>query len=294
MQFNDLEIDIVSDGIFYMDGGGLFGLVPKLLWEQVATPDDKNRVRMTFNCLLIRSREGTILVNTGLGSKLGHKGAKIFGVDPQRAGLLDALAHLGVAPEDVDIVINTHLHADHCGGNTRHADGEVVPTFPRAEYWIQRLEWADAILPNERTRATYLADNFLPLERRGQVRILHGDTRVSECVHTVITRGHTRAHQSVLIESGGKKAFFLSDLAPFPVHIERLAWVPAFDVEPLETIETKRRLQRWAVDEKALLIFEHAVETPLGYLREESEGRYYVESLSEDGTNAAPTLSQRP
>jgi glyoxylase-like metal-dependent hydrolase (beta-lactamase superfamily II) len=278
MLFNDLEIDIVSDGTFYVDGGGIFGPVPKLLWKRVVTADDENRIRLTLNCLLIRSRQGIVLVDTGLGNKLGSKGSRIFGIDPRRAGLLGSLARLGVAPEDVDIVINTHLHGDHCGGNTRRADdGEVIPTFPQAEYWIQRLEWADAIMPNELTRATYLADNFLPLERRGQVRILHGDTPVTDHVRTVITRGHTRAHQSVLVESGGQKALFVGDLAPLPVHIERLPWVLAFDVEPLETIEAKRRLQRWAAEEEVLLIFDHAAETPLGYLRQGSDGKYYVE-----------------
>ncbi len=154
-------------------------------------------------------------------------------------------------------------------------DGQPVPTFPHAEYWIQRLEWADASYPNERTKGTYFAHNFFPLEESGQVRLLYGDRRVTSEVRCIITRGHTRAHQSVIIESEGKVAIYLGDLSPLAVMMERLAWVPAYDVEPLETIETKRRIRQWALENKALLIFDHESQLPMGYLRE-VDGKFKV------------------
>ncbi|HIC93895.1 MAG TPA: MBL fold metallo-hydrolase [Anaerolineae bacterium] len=274
MRLGKVDLHIVSDGLFRIDGGGHFGLVPKVLWEKIVEPDQLNRIPVALNCLLIESEGKRILVDTGFGDKLSAKERDIFDI-AGRERLLSHLRRLGVAPEDVDIVVNTHLHSDHCGGNTILRDGEVVPTFPRAEYWIQRLEWADALFPNERTRATYLAHNFVPLERHGQVRLLYGDTRVTSEVRCVVTRGHTRAHQSVIIESEGEFAIYLGDLAPWAVNMERLAWVAAFDVEPLETIETKRRIRNWALEKNALLIFGHDPRIQMGYLREEG-GKYRV------------------
>ncbi|MBI3737787.1 MAG: MBL fold metallo-hydrolase, partial [Chloroflexi bacterium] len=227
-----------------------------------------NRIPTHLNCLVIRSQGKTILIDTGLGSKLDARTEAFFG----RAGgaqLLNELARSGIAPSEIDIVINTHLHLDHCGGNTRRANGNLAATFPRAEYWIQRLEWADAAFPNERTRATYLAENFVPLGE--QVRLIDGDTRVTDEVRCLITRGHTRAHQSVLIESNGKKALFIGDIAGRAVYLERLAWIPAYDVEPLETLETKRRLRAWAVEENILLIFQHEYLLTMGFIQRDGD-----------------------
>lgn len=277
MQFGNAELHLVSDGLCWMDGGAAFGLVPRVLWEKVIQPDELHRVPTALNCLLIRSEGKNILVNTGLGPKLSDKQRKIFGL--QRDGdLLEKLAALDLSPMEIDVVINTHLHSDHCGGNTVWRGDKVVPTFSRAEYWIQRLEWSEACYPNERTQATYLSENFRPLEEHGQLHLLYGDTRVTSEVRCVITRGHTRAHQSVIIESEGKTAIYLSEVAPFTINAERLAWVTAFDVEPLETIETKRRIINWALEKEVLLIFEHDTRIPMGYLRER-EGKYKVEPL---------------
>ena len=277
MRIGDVEIYAVSDGTFWMDGGALFGLVPKVLWERIVTPDERNRVPMSLRCLLIVSRDKRILVDTGMGDKLSAKERDIFSVEGEKR-LVSSLARLGLSPEDIDVVVNTHLHSDHCGGNTVLRDGEVVPTFPNAEYWIQRLEWADAAFPNERTRATYLAPNYLPLWERNKVRLLYGDTWITPEVRCVVTRGHTRAHQSVLIESRGQKALYLGDLAPWAVNIERLAWIPSFDVEPLETLETKRWIRQWAAREKAILVFEHDPRIAAGYLVEDNR-RFRVEPV---------------
>jgi len=277
LRLGNADLHIVSDGLAWMDGGGHFGLVPKVLWEKVVQADELNRIPMALNCLLVVSEGQRILVDTGFGDKLSSKERQIWSIAGE-SRLVGDLRRLGFAPEDIEIVINTHLHSDHCGGNTVLSDGQVVPTFPRAEYWIQRLEWADARYPNERTRGTYLAENFVPLEERGQLRLLYGDTRVTSEVRCIITRGHTRAHQSVVIESGGETAIYLGDLASWTILMERLAWISAFDTEPLESIETKRRIRDWALEKHALLIFEHDSRVQMGYLRED-EGKYKVEAV---------------
>jgi glyoxylase-like metal-dependent hydrolase (beta-lactamase superfamily II) len=271
MRFGNVELTAVSDGVFWLDGGAHFGIVPRVLWEPLIAPDDKHRVPMGLNCLLIQSEGKYILVDTGLGSKLSPRRMDMLGLQRHK-GLVGQLEKLGVSAEAVDIVINTHLHADHCGGNTTfNAHGQPVPTFPQAQYWIQRLEWADSRYPNERTRATYLPENLLPLEEHGQLRLLAGDTPVTEEVRCIVTRGHTRAHQSVIIKSQGQTAIYLGDLAPWKENIERLAWTPAGDVEPLENIETKRAMQQSILEEKALLIFEHDPHITAGYLRQRGD-----------------------
>lgn len=263
----NIEYHILNDGLCWVDGGGAFGLVPRVVWEKLLPPDKKNRVPFRLNCLLVRSEGKTILVDTGYGHKLSEKMRRNINLDRSQGDLLDQLSSLGFQAEDVDIVINTHLHADHCGGNTRFQAEVVVPTFPNAQYYIQRLEWADAIAPNERTRATYLPTNYLPLQEQGQLKIIDGNTQITADVRTAITRGHTRAHQVVILESAGKTAIFVADMASLYYHFQRLAWVPGYDVEPLKSIETKRYWQQWAVEQDALIIFQHDTQIPIGKLR---------------------------
>jgi glyoxylase-like metal-dependent hydrolase (beta-lactamase superfamily II) len=280
VQFGNLTLHFVNDGHIRLDGGGCFGLVPKVLWEQVATPDEFNRLHAVIRCLYLESEGVRILVNTGLGRKLTDKQKHNFGLERPRGDLLDGLARLDVAPEDVDVVIATHLHSDHFGGATMWGpDGEAVPAFPRAEFWVQCREWADARYPNERTQATYLPENVLPLEASGRLRLLNGDTVVTSEVRTFVTPGHTRAHQCVVLKSGGQLAIYLSDLAPLAVNLERLAWIPAFDVEPLDTLETKRRIRDWALASGALLIFEHDPDVSLGRLHQQDD-KYWIEPVS--------------
>jgi len=272
-QVGDVRLHLISDGTFWGDGGAAFGVVPRVLWEKVVQPDALNRIPMELRCLLIESGDRLILVDTGYGDKLSAKRRRQINLTGERR-LLGDLAALGYGPGDVDIVVNTHLHDDHCGGNTfTDDDGRVVPTFPKAIYMVQRLELADAILPNERTRNTYFSENFLPLsslcrENTASVlQVLSGDTQITPAVRTLITPGHTRAHQVVIIESRGETAIFLGDAAAAAVSMERLAWVPAFDAEPLTSIETKRSLRDWAFRSNALLFFQHDIATPAGRLR---------------------------
>lgn len=281
MQFGEISLHAVSDGTYWEDGGRLFGLVPKALWERVAEPDAQNRVLMESRCLLIQTGQRCILVGTGYGDKLTARERDALRLEGSRR-LLGNLERLGVRPEDVDLVINTHLHAHHCGGNTTYDPaGALAPTFPRATYCVQRLELADAYLPNERTRGTYLRENLHPLEQAGQLRVLSGDTRLDDHVRVIVAPGHTRAHQCVVIESGGQAALFLGDAAPWPVHIERLPWVSAHDVEPLASIETQRNLARWALESKALLVFEGHPEAAAGTLHPtERSDRFRLEPVT--------------
>ena len=181
--------------------------------------------------------------------------------------------------DQVDLVINTHLHGDHCGGNTVRQGERLVPTFPKATYIVQRAEWDAAMNPNERTRATYLPENLLPLQEAGCLELIEGDSQITPHVRCMLTPGHDSSHQSVLIESEGAKALYLADLSPFAIHIERLPWVPAYDLDPMGTIETRRRIQRWAIEERVLLIFPHDPEIDMGYLHNDS-GHYWVEPIS--------------
>ncbi len=277
MRLGSVELFVVSDGFVRMDGGGMFGVVPRVLWEKMLAPDEFNRVKTALNCLVIVTREKTILVDTGLGAKLTAKQEQNFA---RKGGsrLLTNLARIGFLPEDINLVVNTHLHADHAGGNTKRNGVDVLPTFPNAEYWIQRQEFLDASFPNERTKATYFPDNFIPLER---VCMLNGDTQITEEVRTMITPGHTRAHQAILIESKGEKAIFLGDVAGRTVYLERLAWVPSYDIEPMTSIETKRRIREWAYEENVLLIFQHDAVMTLGRLRKEGN-EFKVERVATD------------
>lgn len=266
LRFGELELWLLSDGTTRTDAGGFFGLVPRVLYEGEHPPSADNRLTAALHCLLVRSPGLTLLVDTGLGEKLTPQEIERWGLERPQGSLLMALDRSGVSPLDIDVVINTHLHWDHCGGNTRRVGEDVVPAFPRAEYWVQRAEWAAACHPDARTRGTYLADNFTPLFRSGQLRLLHGDTRLTDQVSCVVTRGHTRAHQSVLLEAGGWKGLFVGDMASFAIHMARSAWVTAFDVEPLESVRTKKQWQRWAVETGAWLFFEHDLRTPVARL----------------------------
>jgi glyoxylase-like metal-dependent hydrolase (beta-lactamase superfamily II) len=283
MRFGNVSLHLVSDGTYWEDGGGLFGLVPKMLWAPLSPPDERNRLQFEMRCLLIQTETQRILVDTGYGDKLSEKERSFISLEGERR-LLSSLEALGIGPLDVDLVINTHLHGDHCGGNTMYdCNGELTPTFPWATYCVQRLELADATYPNERTRATYRCENFEPLAETGQLRILAGDTRLTDEVRVIVTPGHTRAHQCVIVESAGQTALFLGDVASWPIHLKRLSWVPAYDVEPLVSIETKRNLARWAVENHVLLLFEHHPEIKGGYLHgTERPDRFRLETVEMD------------
>lgn len=275
-----MEWHIIPTGRVWVDPGGALGLVPRPLWIEHQPVDGQHRTPMDLNSLLVFSEGKTILVDTGMGHKLSEKARQNWGLEWPEGTLLENLAKHGVSPEDVDLVIDTHLHSDHCGGNTYLDREEILPSFPRAKYLVQRLEFADAYHPDARTSGTYLAENFVPLWKRGQLKMLTGDTRITKHVQTVLTRGHTRGHQSIILSAGiNPPVLFLSDLASYAIHFAKTAWVTAYDVEPLETIVTKTRWQQWALEEEATLIFQHDTHIRKGQLMVDNRGRYEILNL---------------
>lgn len=271
MRIGRYEVEAFSDGLFRLDGGAMFGIVPKALWSKVKAADDLNRVAMDMTCLLIRDGEGhTVLVETGAGSKLTDKQRDTFGIHEPPA-LLGELGRRGVRPDEVTLVVNTHLHFDHCGGNT-HRDGDrLVATFPRASYVLQRTEWEDAMHTNERTRGSYFADDYAPLEAAGRLELVDGAVELLPGLWVERTQGHTRGTQTVRVSDDDRTLFFSSDFMPDRHHLP-LPWIPGFDLYPLETLEAKRTLLPRAVEEGWIVAFTHDV--PRFGRLEQLEGRY--------------------
>jgi glyoxylase-like metal-dependent hydrolase (beta-lactamase superfamily II) len=270
-RLGNLHLAILSDGTYYQDAGAVFGIVPRILWERLKIPlNDRYQMPLGLNSLLLRSQGKTILIETGVGEK-----ERPLGQTERTSGtLLDELAAVGVAPDDIDVVINTHLHADHCGWNTRKdAAGEYAPTFPRARYLIQRDEWKAATHPNERTRATYLAENMLPLDAAGCLDLVDGEMSVTDEVTIVPTLGHSHGHASIVLASGGESAVYIGDMIQHPVQLERAAWVSSFDIYPLEAMETKKRVVARAIAERQLVVAVHADYPGLGYMTEDGSGK---------------------
>lgn len=272
MQFGTFEIFSVSDSPICLDGGAVFGIVPRVFWERIYPPDDKHRIQVSLQSLLVVTKRHTILIDTGVGSKLDAKYYKIYGID-KNITLLKSLSRLGYQPQDIDIVINTHLHFDHAGGNTYiRDDGKTQPTFPKATYFIQKGEMDDALHPNERTRASYLPDDFVPIADSRQLGMVDDETaEVDKGVSLIRTGGHTRQHQCVRIESEGQTAFFLADLVPTVAHLQ-LPYIAGYDLYPLTTLEQKRNILEQAHKERWLLIFQHDPKTLMGYLKKTEKG----------------------
>ncbi len=274
LELGELRVSVLNDGFQRLDGGAMFGVVPKPLWERKIAPDDRNRIRLALRCLLVETPEGPLLVDTGIGAKeevLDPKFCDIYGVT-REGGLLAELAALGVAPAAVRLVVNTHLHFDHCGGNTSlDASGAVVPTFPNARYVAVRGEWEDALNATERSRASYRSHNFLPLERTGQLELVEPGTTIAPGIAYEHAPGHTRFHQCVRIAGGGEAALFCADLVPTAAHLP-YPYIMAYDLYPLDTLATKKRLLTRAAREGWRLILEHEPGCPVGRVRVDDRG----------------------
>jgi glyoxylase-like metal-dependent hydrolase (beta-lactamase superfamily II) len=268
LTLGDYELTAVSDGIYPLDGGAFFGVVPKVLWAKKVRVDEKNLVPAGLNSVVVRTGRHTVLIETGIGNKLPEKMAKLYG---QPAQLLDNLAAAGITPEDVDIVIDTHLHFDHCGWNTVRQGEKVVATFPNAKYYVQEGEWRHAH-ENQRDSVSYLSENYDPLVESGQMKLLHGDQELIPGVSVKVFPGHTRDMQAVIIRSGGQTACYISDLIPTSAHIE-LNWVMAFDLYPLETIESRKRYYAEAIPKKWLTMFTHDPNMPWAYIEKDEKGK---------------------
>jgi glyoxylase-like metal-dependent hydrolase (beta-lactamase superfamily II) len=273
-----------------LDGGAMFGVVPKPLWSRRAAPDDRNRIQLALRCLLVEHESGLVLIDTGAGNKEDAKFHDIYGVENAgregRTLLESALASLGRSPDDIAVVIDTHLHFDHAGGNTWvDGAGIVRPTFPNARYVVQEGEYAFATHTNERTAASYFPWNFEPVQRAGQFDFVQGDAEVVSGIRVLHTPGHVPYHQSVLIESAGERAFYPADLIPTAAHLP-LPWIMGYDVEPLVTLESKRAVLKRAVEEEWLVIFEHDASLHAGRVRHEGKSYVLASSIGTDGIEA--------
>lgn len=268
------EITVLSDGVIMLDAGAVFGLVPKVMWSRVINgTNELNQIPLALNCLLTQSDGKTVLIETGQGDK-DFETIRKRGGEVRHGVLLRDLARNGVRPEDVDIVINTHLHNDHVGWNTVAAEGGGHrATFPNARYYVQRGEWVEAMHPNERTRATYLAENLVPVEEAGQIEFVDGEAQITSDIKMIEAPGHTADHAAVVISNGGETAVYLGDMIQHEVQLERVAWLSAFDVLPLVNLETKKRLIADAVAGNHLMIAVHNAFPGAGRLSRTPEGR---------------------
>jgi glyoxylase-like metal-dependent hydrolase (beta-lactamase superfamily II) len=266
MHLGDIEVRYIDGGTFRLDGGSMFGVVPKVLWEKKSAPDEKNRILMRANSLLVRAAGKTIVIETGNGTKWDAKQRAIYAVqngDP----LIDSLARAGVQPDDVDVVINTHLHFDHAGGNTRFAGEHVVPTFRKARYIVQRAELEHAMQPTERDRASYFPENFHALSKAGQWQLVEGDVELFPGISVKRIPGHNASIQAVVLSGGGKTLAFVADLLPTRHHIP-LPWIMAYDLYPLQSLETKRAWLPRFVKDGWIVVFGHDPDVAVATLHE--------------------------
>jgi glyoxylase-like metal-dependent hydrolase (beta-lactamase superfamily II) len=275
-KLGNFELSIFSDGTYPLDGGAFFGVIPKIMWSRKAAVDEKNYVQAGLNSLLIRTGEKNVLVETGMGNKLSERMVKFYG---QPAKLVANLAAGGVAPEDIDIVINTHLHFDHCGWNTvRDKDGKIVPTFPRAKYYAPEGEWQYARKPSDRDSISYIPDNYDPLVQSEQMTLLKGGEEIVPGITVKTFPGHTAHMQAVIVESGGHTASYISDLIPTTAHID-ITWGMGFDLYPLQTIESKKQYYAKSMAEKWLTVFTHDAKVPWAYVEKDELGKMVAKGV---------------
>src|SRR5262245_14125732 len=276
LAFGDLQLTALYDGPFRLDGGAMFSVVPRPLWEKLTPPDARNRVQLAMRPLLVESSWGRMLIDCGAGDKMGPKQVDIYALDRSRA-LDQALSDAGLTSDSIEIVLATHLHFDHFGGATMQVDGELRPRFGKARYLIRDAEWEDATHPHERNRASYLQEDFVPLKAASVVDFFSGDSVIRPGVRVERTGGHTGQHQIVYLESGGKTAVLIADMIPTLAHLQD-PWVMSYDLFPMETLAFKKRFIREAIDREYLIFFEHDPKVAAGYIREKN-GRRFVEQV---------------
>ncbi|MGA2100269.1 MAG: MBL fold metallo-hydrolase [Candidatus Sulfotelmatobacter sp.] len=278
LTLGDFELSVFSDGTYPLDGGAFFGVIPKVMWSRKMSADEKNYITTGLNSLLIRTGKQTILIETGIGNKLPDRMVKFYG---QPAKLLENLGSAGIAPDDIDIVINSHLHFDHCGWNTtRDKNGKIVPTFPRAKYYAPEGEWQYARKPSERDSISFLPDNYDPVVASGQMTLLKGGEEIVPGISVETFRGHTAHMQGIIVQSGGQTACYISDLIPTTAHID-LTWGMGFDLYPLDTIESKKQYYSRALPEKWLTVFTHDPKTPWAYIERDELGKMVAKPASQ-------------
>jgi glyoxylase-like metal-dependent hydrolase (beta-lactamase superfamily II) len=279
IQLGALTLTPLFDAHFRLDGGAMFGVVPKPLWEKRAPADERNRIQLATRPLLVKG-EQLMLIDAGIGNKMDAKSADIYAIDRTR-NLEHSLADVGLGVDDIQIGLASHLHFDHCGGfTTRTADGQIRPAFPNARYVVRAGEWEDATHPHERNRASYLQDDFLPLERAGVLDLVDGDVEVMPGVRLRWTGGHARNHQVIMIEGGGRTAVFTADMIPTAAHIDE-PWIMGYDLYPMDTLAFKRAFVREAIEREYVILFEHDPKIAAGYIREKDRKKYVEPVLSD-------------
>jgi glyoxylase-like metal-dependent hydrolase (beta-lactamase superfamily II) len=280
MQFGDYRVEIVPDTIFRLDGGAMFGVVPRTLWSQVCPPDEHNRVRLNMNCLFIETGGERVLIETGIGEKWTPKLLAVYGIERERSFEQSLRSITGVGPEEITIVVNTHLHFDHAGGNTRMDEkGRPLPSFPNARYFVSQSEYEHAEAPHERDRASYLPENWRPVEQAGQLELKEASYEVVPGLSMETIAGHSRTMQCARLTQGERTLFGFADLVPTRAHVP-LAWIMGYDLYPVETLEAKKRLLPQAARERWLCLFYHDPETPLCRVVEE-DGKLRAEGYEE-------------
>ena len=284
MQFGDYRIEVVPDTEFRLDGGAMFGVVPRNLWSKVCPPDDQNRIRLNMNCLYLEAGRERILIDTGIGEKWSAKQAAMYGIE-RRQPLGESLRAIGgVGPEDITIVINSHLHFDHAGGNTRLDDqGRAVPAFPNARYFVSREEFKHAEAPTERDRASYLPDNWQPLRDSGQLELKEANYEVVPGLTMETQTGHNRSMQCARLHRDGETLFGFADIVPTRAHVS-LAWIMGYDLYPAETLETKKRLLPQAAREGWYCLFYHDPDEPMCRIVE-GDGKLCAHSIGNEKGN---------
>jgi glyoxylase-like metal-dependent hydrolase (beta-lactamase superfamily II) len=276
----DIRVTALDAGRFRLDGGTMFGVVPRSIWEKKIPPDERNRIQLGLTCLLVETPADTVLVETGIGAaKLSPKYRAIYGADTS-CGVIEALAEEGVASEAVDRVVLTHLHMDHAGGTTVRTDSGFEPAFPNARYTVQRKEWEDALDADRQTvRGYHAATDLVPLERAGVLELLEGDAEICPGVRTILTPGHTTAHQSVLVQGGGETVCFIGDLVPTRHHV-RPVYIMAFDLYPRKTFEVRQQVLTQAAEEGWLVAWPHDPEQNWAHIMIDDRGEFIpVEEL---------------
>jgi glyoxylase-like metal-dependent hydrolase (beta-lactamase superfamily II) len=290
MQFGDYRVEIAPDTEFRLDGGAMFGVVPRTLWERVSPPDDLNRIRMNMNCVFIDTGTEKILIETGIGEKWSEKQTAIYGIFRERPFADTLLENTGCRPDDITIVVNTHLHFDHAGGNTTlsssthngrvdgaSANEAVLPQFPNARYLVSESEFQAAENPHERDRASYLPENWKPLEQSGQLELMPDSYEVVPGLKMETHRGHSQTMQTWRLDRGGRTMYGFADLIPTRHHVP-LPWIMGYDLYPTETLHFKREILPKAVNENWLCLFYHDLESPLCELKDES-GKITVHAI---------------
>lgn len=274
MELGALELKLVSDGGFRLDGGAMFGVVPRVLWEKVAPPDEQNRIRMGTNCLLVERGDDLLLIDTGIGDKHDAKFMDMYAMDPEAVRLPESIRRAGYELGDVTHVLLSHLHFDHCGWNTRESGGRIVPTFPKARYWLQRGEVDHARMPNERDRASYFPENWEPLFEAGAVELFGDEAEPVPGVKAVRVPGHN-ANMCIVVLDGGDeaRAVYWADLVPRATHVP-YPWIMSYDLYPVTTLENKKIWLPQAAAGNWLCVFEHDPDVPFGRILEEKPGRY--------------------